>query len=319
MDERVEEGLIAFLRQFHALKHLGIEWFGGEPTLRFDTIRRVSARIEQLGIPWSASLVTNGYLLGTEAIAQLAGLRIGQIQVTIDGTPEVHDARRPLAGGGPTYQRIIGNLDELLGRWEGELLLRVNVDRTNREEFFEIRAQLLERFRGRRVSIAPGIVVDEAPHRSCSFDRDDACRFRVEAYRKHGISDQSFYPELRNGCVATRKNGFVVGPTGEIYKCYVDIGIAERVVGSIFEGEPWNLGLLAKYMVGADLFEDPACRECFFLPLCDGGCANARLRSERLQQHVLTCVEYKEMLPEWLEIHYEIRKQAAAAREPVAT
>ena len=34
---------------------------------------------------------------------------------------------------------------------------------------------------------------DEAPHRSCSFDRDDACRFRVEAYRKHGISDATFY------------------------------------------------------------------------------------------------------------------------------
>jgi len=215
--------------------------------------------------------------------------------------------------GGPTYDRILRNLDTLREKWSGELLLRVNVDRTNREEFFAIRRLLRERFPGEKLTIGPGIVVEEAPHGNCLFDREDACRFRIDGYHGHGITEQDFYPTFATGCVATRKNAYVIGPEGEVYKCYVDVGIPERVVGSIFKEKPWNLGLFAKYMVGADVFTDPVCRECFFLPLCDGGCANARLKNGVRQEHVLTCVEYKELLPEWLEIHYEITQKRAAA------
>jgi uncharacterized protein len=315
MQEETEERLVAFVRRFRGLQSFHVEWFGGEPTLRFETMCRISRKLDGLGTPWTASLVTNGYLLDADLVAKLDALRVETVQVTLDGAAAAHDRRRPLAGGGPTYERILQNVGGLLERWGGRLLLRINVDHTNSEGFFTLRNELLTRFAEKRITVYPGFVIEGSvrnPHGACTFDREAACRFQVEAYRRHGIEDLPFYPELRNGCGATDKNSFVIGPEGEIYKCYIDVGTPGRVIGSIEESRPWNLGLLANYMVGASVFEDPACRDCFFLPLCDGGCRNARMRGGDVLNHVHTCVHFREMLPEWLEIHFEIREKAAA-------
>ena len=63
--------------------------------------------------------------------------------------------------------------------------------------------------------------------------------------------------------------------------------------------------LLSNYMVGTDAFDDPKCRNCFFLPVCDGGCAELRMRNNSGDSEFETCIEYKNRLPELLEIHYE--------------
>ncbi len=316
MSKETEDQLMRFLRRFEGAKELEVEWFGGEPTLRFEQMCRISRRIERLQLPWSANLTTNGYLLGDQVIARLDDLKIKSIQVTIDGPEEVHNARRPLVSGAPTFQKILSNLDKLLARWKGELIIRVNIDKSNQDLFFTTREFLRGRFKDKAVKVSPGVVIGGAfgmPDHDCHFDRRDICQFRIEAYRKHGVDDFQFYPDPRWGCVATRINSFVIGPRGEIYKCYLDIGEKERVVGSIFEGWPWNAGLLARYML-ADAFDDPACRDCFFLPLCDGGCANARLGSDAENDYVHTCVEYKDDLPHWLEIYFEIQQGKGGAR-----
>ena len=311
MTKETEDQLIRFLKRFKGAKELEVEWFGGEPTLRFEQMCRISRRIEELQIPWSSNLTTNGYLLSDPVIARLDELKIKSIQVTIDGPEEVHNLRRPLASGAPTFEKIVRNLDKLLARWKGELIIRVNIDKSNQDMFFTTRSLLLERFKDKAVIISPGVVIGGSPgtpDHNCLLNREDICRLRIDAYRKHGIDDYQFYPDPRWGCVATRINSFVVGPRGEIYKCYVDVGKKEREIGSIFEGRPWNEGLFAGYML-ADAFDDPACRECFFLPLCDGGCANARLACNTGNEHVHTCVEYKDDLPNWLEVYFEIQQK----------
>jgi uncharacterized protein len=310
--------ILAFAKGFRGLRSLDVQWFGGEPTLRFETMRRISKEINHLGIPWTASLGTNGYLLTTEVVAALAAMRIDFIQITLDGPAAVHDARRRLVGGGPTYERILRNIEGLLATWDGDLDLRVNVDLSNREEFFTIHRELIQRFAGKKLRIYPGIVYDPTfglHNGGCMFDRDDVCRLQLDTYRRHGMDERRFYPESQFGCGATRKNSFLIGPQGEIYKCHLDIGNPERVIGNIDNDEPWNLGLLAAYMIGSDVFEDPACRDCFFVPLCNGGCAHARLKASSIQEHIHTCVEYKERLTEWLEIHYEMMQERAATSQ----
>jgi len=127
-------------------------------------------------------------------------------------------------------------------------------------------------------------------------------------YRQYGIVDTEYYPKLHGGCTATEKNSFVIGPEGEIYKCWMDVGIKEMIVGDIFEKTPWNMGLIANYMAAGDRFLSPECRECFSLPICDGGCPKARMQNkDQFEQVAGICPDFKERLPEWLEVHYELR------------
>jgi uncharacterized protein len=57
--------------------------------------------------------VTNGFWL-EEYIDILSKGKIREIQVTLDGTASVHDKRRFLKGGGPTFDKIVQGIDACL-------------------------------------------------------------------------------------------------------------------------------------------------------------------------------------------------------------
>lgn len=69
----------------------------------------------------------------------------------------------------------------------------------------------------------------------------------------------------------------MVDPVGDLYKCWDDIGMKERRVGTIFEPP-----MLSKNMIKWMAYEpdDPECQECFAFPMCMGGCPNHALNGE---------------------------------------
>ena len=211
------------------------------------------------------------------------------------------------------------NIERLVENWDGRCHVRVNVDKDNMEGYLQVRDELRQKFQGKKVTVYPGIVVASAtgnPDLSCQFSREDEADFFIELYKTHGIvGGGSAYPNSKRfGCLATAKNAFVIGPEGEVYNCWHDMGVSEMVVGSIFDSANWNVDMLAKYMIGASAFDDPECTECFYLPVCDGGCANLRLRNKYRNGEFDTCVRFKNRLPEFLEIYYE-QKQREGERE----
>lgn len=321
MEEKTEDEIIKFIGHFGNIKYLSVTWFGGEPLLEFDRIRGLTKKFKKLNIHYGATMVTNGYLLSDEVIGKLDDLKIKTIQTTIDGLKKIHDKRRQLVSGGSTFQKIIDNVEKLLGIWSGKLLVRINVDKSNREAYHECHEFLTEKFKGKNLKIYAGFVISAPgvnPDTACHLDKDDAADFTIEQYRKNNINDLPSYPNANPlGCVATSNNGYVIGPRGEIYKCWHDVGHREKEVGSVFDGEPWNMKLLANYMVGTDAFNDPECRDCFFLPVCDGGCAELRMKNNTGNFNFETCLQYKNRLPELLEIHYEKNKNTEKKVSPV--
>jgi len=59
------------------------------------------------------SIITNGYLLtdsNARMLSSVAG--VTTVQVTIDGTKDIHDKRRTLEGGQGTYDVIMQNIKD---------------------------------------------------------------------------------------------------------------------------------------------------------------------------------------------------------------
>ncbi|MCX6088889.1 MAG: radical SAM protein [Candidatus Atribacteria bacterium] len=313
MGEEVEEAIIDFIQRFGKIRYLNINWFGGEPLLAFDRIGHLTEKIQALNIPFQASMPTNGYLLGKEVVDRLDELKINKIQVTIDGNEDTHNTRRKHVENGDSYQVIMSNLRYLVDHWDGHLNLRVNIDSSNRNQFVETYHDLSQKFGQKKINVYPGIVNDSPstnPDINCQFNREEEIGFYLELYQKHGIQVSSFYPDPNHfGCMATRRNGYIIGPEGELYNCFHDLGDADMVVGHLLGNQSWNLTLLSRYMVGVSPSTDPECVQCFYRPVCDGGCAQQRLRKKYGHENFDPCVRFKDRLPEVLECYYDLKNK----------
>ena len=322
MDERVEDGIIAFIERFHGIRYLSIVWYGGEPLLEFDTIRRLTRKIQGLKLPFAADMTTNGYLLTPQVASELEELKVKNLQIAIDGTREVHDTRRVLMNGGPTYDRIMQNIDHLVTVWKGKIHFRVNVDRQNRDNYFPIYRALHERFQGKRIDVYPGLVRSAAgvnPDLDCHMGRFEASQLAVDMFKEVLSKADTvkpddisrYYPQARfSGCTANMKNFYVIGPSGEIYKCWHDIGIEKMTLGTIFDEQLQNVEVVANYMVATDPFDDPECRQCSYLPVCTGGCPQLRYEKKFNKIDHDSCTKFRDRLPELLEIYYHMKQSA---------
>jgi uncharacterized protein len=75
------------------------------------------------------AVVTNGYDVEGFSAASFAG-GVREVQVTLDGPPEIHDRRRVLHNGLGTFARVAAGIDALLAA-QIPVNLRVVVDREN--------------------------------------------------------------------------------------------------------------------------------------------------------------------------------------------
>ncbi|UUX93147.1 radical SAM/SPASM domain-containing protein [Methanoplanus endosymbiosus] len=312
MNGDTTDRLITFIQSHHDAQHLDVTWYGGEPLLAFDIICELTERFKDLDLHYEkAGLVTNGYLLDENKISRLNELMIKSIQITLDGPREIHDTRRVLAGGGPTYDRILANITALLDSdYQGSFKIRVNIDRENMDHYIPLRNSLMEEFRGKKITVQTGHVQTEitSPYYNRTLNTDEFDNFNLGLFRQEGILPPGgFYPEsyLGSVCLANRHMGFVVGPKGELYKCWEDPGKPEMVIGSVYNDEPvTNPVLRAQYTVGTDPFCDPECTDCEMLPICGGGCANKRLRAKEFgEEGPEYCTACKNHLNEHLEAY----------------
>ena len=106
MTDEVEDKLVKFISSNEQAKQLAVTWFGREPLLEFKRIVSLTKKMQALNLDYQADMITNGYLLTEKVVAMLPSLSISSLQITIDGMKAVHDSRRCLKLGAPTFDRI---------------------------------------------------------------------------------------------------------------------------------------------------------------------------------------------------------------------
>lgn len=309
MHDLVEEKIILFIKKHVGLKALDVTWFGGEPLLAFDRIVSMTKKMQNLGLNYKAGMITNGYLLTEKVISKLESLAISSIQITIDGMADLHNTRRCLKSGKPTFDKILQNID-LLQKVNPQIRLnvRVNVDKTNYADFLELYKFLKDKhYPTLNVNLA--FVKDMTGCYKCnhSYDMQEQAQIVKDLLQKYGLDFSMVFPRSeRYECAIRNRNALVIGPEGELYKCWNDVGNKSKIIGNI-DGKITNETLLLRYLVAADPFEDPKCQECFLLPVCGGGCPYSRIQNEYEGTNINTCLYIKDHLKDFLVTYAEYK------------
>lgn len=290
MGAKVQESLLRFAgHKLEKAQRLSVTWYGGEPTLCLDLIETLSERLralcERRGVDLlPADIVSNGYLLSVQVAERLRTLGIQEAQITLDGDRATHDQRRPLRGGGGTFDGILDNLaavSNILG-----IKVRINVDRDNASTALGALDALADRGLQDTTAVYFGHVKPYSEAcagvtSACLSDREFS-ELELALTRQALVRGfRSFrYPRLEIGgvCGADQRLSYVVAPSGLLFKCWAQASQgSNQSVGSLAgekpgeSRQPFQQKNLERFL-SWDPLSNRTCRECRVLPICMGGC-----------------------------------------------
>ncbi|UCH95244.1 MAG: radical SAM protein [Candidatus Aminicenantes bacterium] len=278
-------------RETRGGKPLFVTWFGGEPLLYVDILFELSKRLKKVALKnksvLKTSIITNGYLLNLRIAKRLVKMGCTDAQVTLDGPKRIHDKKRILHGGGPTFEHIVRNVRESSSILP--IVIRVNIDINNAEYVDELLDELsasgLRRKVGlyfQRIQPYTEVCADVA---GICFGAEDFSKYEAKFTMK--MIEKGFgasrYPNLKSGfCIADSLGGKTICPDGTIVKCWNDVSHQHEAVGHLIQptlSEGKTIQNSFKWL-NWDPFEKSDCLQCPVLPNCMGGCPYEALRAK---------------------------------------
>jgi uncharacterized protein len=300
-----------FMREGSPAGAAEFEIFGGEPLLPASRSNLVYliGRIEERGA--STSLQSNGYYLASSLdILRMHQATVQQLQLTLDGPPEIHNKRRVPRSGEPTFDRIVEGIDRLLSEnLPININLRMNVDRTNVDALESMAKYYDDKGWTRHSTMT--FVAAPVDNRSSSLNNPELLlgwhelfervlplsidsgggpfdlsifkatnyfRYYFNTLSQQGHKKPVFTPKVLF-CEAAALKLFVFHPDGRIYPCPESVGMNELAIGKYYP--EWKMDEANMELWRAQtILSRPQCRECEISTFCGGGCVlNALLKN----------------------------------------
>ncbi|UJV43932.1 MULTISPECIES: radical SAM protein [unclassified Streptomyces] len=117
-EQEIADGLTYLFETNAGRDEVAIQWFGGEPTTRFDLMQHGDTLADSLAAQYDVkrvrrTVVTNGARITDAMIEHFARYEYG-VGISIDGPPAINAEHRRLLGGQPADGRIRRNVRRLL-------------------------------------------------------------------------------------------------------------------------------------------------------------------------------------------------------------
>ena len=261
-------------------KHLKISWFGGEPALNVDIIRRMSLSLISMakdkGCTFRSEIVTNGIALNKETCDILVkDCQIGRFEVTLDGYQD--NERRVNSIGKGFYNEIIAHILYLV-TLPCSVTIRCNVDCYNLKKIFP----MLEHFK--RIGLHDKVNFYLAMIHSwgcetgeSALDIKDFAEFQMSVFdfmytNGFRLSVDALLPhrEHPRQCMMQQgESSSLVDAYGLIYTCSEEpyTHTPETIAGHVSTGhkQPSPLFRLSEE-------QRNLCLSCKIWPVCGGGC-----------------------------------------------
>ena len=241
---------------------------------------------ERFGVGYDGIIHTNGYLLDQEMVDFLEARNVRTAIVPIDGMGAAHDATRHLAGGGPTFDVIMGNLRSI--RTSMFVNVRNNLHAGSLERFGELceAVDTIARENGTNIRCSPSRVKRTA----AGVARGDITPIISEAQYERALARTDLPAKMRSftpvmaPCPAALPNEVHIDELGNVFPhCSFYSDDPSYSVGNLLDADgsagAWlsKLEERAKELCFPD--DQPRCLACKFLPCCLGGCPIQRIES----------------------------------------
>lgn len=256
------------------LKHIGL--FGGEPFLPEN--RNLIEHIFRKAPKAEYYAITNGFYL-EEYMELLQSVHFSNIQVTLDGTQEKHNAMRFQKKGQPTYDKILSGIQKCLSA-SIPVTIRMNLSSGNYEDLIREKAIIESTEWGKKAAF------EIQPLFQCGKDEENMLYEKLLEQDQKGMpganriltkmlplsnflySGTRLRPILR-ACDPEGINRFY-DPYGDIYNCILAVGQASKAVGTYFP----DFRLKEKSFLTRDITKIKECQTCKNALFCGGGCPN---------------------------------------------
>ena len=323
LTEEVMDSFFEYINKEFSGQKKYITVFGGEPLLPGDKSKETIAYFISKAVENNLDLafVTNGYSLG-EYVPILAKGNIREIQITVDGPEDVHNKRRPLAGGLNTFSQIVNGIDKSLEAGF-PVNLRTVIDKENMSDLVELADFAIEK----RWTKNPLFKTQLGRNYELHFCQSDQNKLydrvglykdlytlitanpQIVEYHRPAYSISKFIfengelPEpLFDSCPAC-KTEWAFDFTGRIFSCTATVGKSGESLGTYYPVISRKENIVEEWE-SRDVTTIDKCTDCSLQLACGGGCASVA-KNITGEIHSPDCRPVKELLEMGISLYFE--------------
>jgi uncharacterized protein len=310
----VIDAFFSYIKAEFAGRRKYVTVFGGEPLLPGDNQRKMITHFLNKAneTKLDVAFVTNGYTLASY-VDLLKTASIREVQVTLDGTQEVHDVRRYLKGKQPTFDRIVEGIDACLAAGIN-INLRMVIDKDNIENLAALsrfaidkgwtasplfKTQIGRNYELHFCNSTPEKLFDRATLYQHLYDLLKKYPYIAEFYKPafsiaKYISEHEELPmALFDSCPAC-KTEWAFDFTGTIYSCTATVGNKGDELGTFYPKITKNETAIESWQ-NRDITTIEECKTCSVSLACGGGCASVA-KNKNGHPNTPDCRPVKELL-----------------------
>jgi uncharacterized protein len=293
VNDRIIDSFFSYIQTRFAGRRKYITLFGGEPLLNSlkqkDLIANVIKKARESHI--DICVVTNGYTL-TEYIGILKQGSIREIQITLDGTADIHNSRRFLKGGNGTFDKIVQGVDDCLAN-NITVNLRMVIDKENINNLPDLarfaidkgwtaspyfKTQIGRNYELHHCQSAPEKLFNRVNLYEKLYELLKLAPHIAEFYKpaysvSKFLADTGGLPDpLFDSCPACKAE-WAFDYTGHIYPCTATVGKADESLGTFYPEINTDQKRIDAWIM-RDVTAIPECKECSLQLACGGGCGS---------------------------------------------
>ena len=296
MSEEVGKAAIDYLLHYSQGRHnLEVDFFGGEPTINFDVVKKVveyaRSKEKEFDKKFRFTITTNGLILNDDMM-DFINREMYNVVCSVDGRKEINDRVRARVDGSGCYDAIIPHFQELIRRREAsgndenwQYYVRGTFTKYNKDFGNDVMHMFDLGFD--QISFEPVVADAKQPYALTYEDLPDVfaeyerlSKLIIENKKSAGkhFNFYHFMIDLDQGpCAIKRLRGCGCGneyvaitPDGDVYPCHQFVGHEEWKMGNVFD-----LSInkeMKDNFARATVYHKPKCQECWAKFYCSGGC-----------------------------------------------
>lgn len=313
-DPKIVDAFFNFILDHFAHRQKYLTIFGGEPLLNDSYSQAFLDYFIKLANQHRLELaiVTNGYNL-VGYIPLLKQTKIREIQITLDGIGDTHNKRRPLKGGGASFEQIVQGIDKALEN-EMPVNLRMVIDKDNIQELPVMAKFAMEKGWTKsplfKTQLGRNYELHHCRHNTESLynrigmytdiyhmlkSNPEILDFHKPAFSiaKYLFENGELPEPLFDSCPGT-KTEWAFDYSGSIYSCTATVGKKGEELGTFYPEVKLNKETIQEWEE-RDVLSIAECRNCNLQLACGGGCASVAKNSKGVI-HAPDCRPVKQLL-----------------------